>query len=418
MQNIYGLTPLNRESFTPLGVGPTPTLGADVTLYPLLPSSTTPVTYNGLTFKPALTTTATSVFNPIPVGTTPAAPCLRRRRSDHAPNQLLLLDRQRPGGPRVQRPPAGELLQRARGLRCRLSPRPGATTTINPNPTGPVYKDSTTTPNTGYSIPPNVPAVIQTFNTTTGFDPMTNGILVNPTFTIHLVCSARGSHDRDRDHSRRPDQFQVEDSYRHRGWWFKASSSLSGFACVGPANHFAVSATKPMLVVDAMRVPYIDGSGATVGTSPAGNPALSGAFNTGSTRPSGFSPTGADMPCRYSRDRLPHQRSLRSPMTLATVIPSSSCPPRPLIRMSWGRRDFIGPIPPPATPRLCRFITRWAGPTSMRWVRAARRTTRPRPGTTSPSMTATLLAWPSSCSCRRVRPASSPSSSLNSLLLK
>ena len=50
-----------------------------------------------------------------------------------------------------------------------------------------------------------------------------------------------------------------------------------------PANPFApVSLANPMLVVDSMRVPYIDGTGATVGSdgmTPA-NPLVTGAFNT------------------------------------------------------------------------------------------------------------------------------------------
>jgi hypothetical protein len=48
-----------------------------------------------------------------------------------------------------------------------------------------------------------------------------------------------------------------------------------------PANLFApVSATNPMVVVDCARVPYIDGTGATVSTDGNNNPIVIGNFNT------------------------------------------------------------------------------------------------------------------------------------------
>jgi len=48
-----------------------------------------------------------------------------------------------------------------------------------------------------------------------------------------------------------------------------------------PANPFApVSITNPMVVVDSMRFPYTDGTGATITTDAAGNPATAGPWNT------------------------------------------------------------------------------------------------------------------------------------------
>ena len=162
-----------------------------------------------------------------------------------------------------------------------------------------------------------------------------------------------------------------------------------------PANPFApVSAQNPMIVVDAMRFPYIE-SGGTPGTP--GNSFMFSyqrlqPFRGGHAVPMpGVTGTAIDPRYGYSEQ-------IAVPSTSTTNVGQD----RAVASRSPGRTSFTTPL---------------VGPTTLVVFRAARTSVLPAlrllswsPGTTSHSTTATSPAWPSSCWCRAARQGCSPSS--------
>ena len=159
-----------------------------------------------------------------------------------------------------------------------------------------------------------------------------------------------------------------------------------------PANPFApVSAANPMLVVDAMRFPYIDGTAPLTGQGPKGGP------------PTVPNLTATKVNTVYSAQRFqpyrgghavpvaaatPAQRYLRSRRWMpATATPNRSRRRRD-IPTSWGRRGSTTSAPRTTPRRLTtrptRSTTPWASPT-----------TRPSRGITCRFTTAISPAWPS-----------------------
>ena len=129
----------------------------------------------------------------------------------------------------------------------------------------------------GYTIPIGTPVMIQTLNAANGFDPMTNANGVNPTLaTLPLYpgvlpgLTGTGS------------AATLPTNYKSKIPSVASFGTQFVWVCLRrPANPLApVSATNPMLVVDAMRVPYIDGTGQTIGADAAGNAGTYGTFNT------------------------------------------------------------------------------------------------------------------------------------------
>ena len=160
-----------------------------------------------------------------------------------------------------------------------------------------------------------------------------------------------------------------------------------------PANPFApVSAANPMLVVDAMRFPYIDGTAPLTGQGPNGGPSTVPEPD-GNAGEHGL--LGPAVPALSRRPRRPcrggHTGRRGRPRSRrwmpATATPSRSRRRRD-IPTCWGPRGSTTPARRTGTRRLTtrptRSTTRWGSPT-----------TRPSPGTTSRSTTATSPAWPS-----------------------
>ena len=132
----------------------------------------------------------------------------------------------------------------------------------------------------GFQIPTTAAAVTQSLNASAGFDPMTNAGGTNPTINLYegvlpgIVVQGTVT--------TLPTNYKWKIPTVTAPTPGRATQFI--WVCLRrPANPFApVSATNPMLVVDAMRVPYIDGTGATIttDTNTPPNPATSGSYNT------------------------------------------------------------------------------------------------------------------------------------------
>ena len=157
-----------------------------------------------------------------------------------------------------------------------------------------------------------------------------------------------------------------------------------------PANPFApVSAANPMLVVDAMRFPYIDGTAPLTGQGPKGGPATVPNL-TASTGEHGL--LGPAIPAVSRRPRRPGRGG-----HAGAAAAGAGCPLR-LHRTDRGADGIFQSAGDPGgllhrlheqhirrlTTRPTRSTTPWGSPT-----------TRPSPGITCRSTTAISPAWPS-----------------------
>ncbi len=258
--NIYGLTPLNKDAFSPPPTIPGGT-SSDVVLQPLLAGKSganhTSVPY-ATNITPGMTTLPTNYFYVF--GNSPP--------STSVVNNGVTTTNVYESGP----------LQ------------PGMTYTINQ-----VYNgclNSYNIPSTGAGAAAVYPPpVIQALNSTTGFDPMTPG--TNPTFPLYPGVLPGIQGNTSTNNTPQNYQWKVPTLTAAGAGSGSASASQRGteylWVCLRrPANLFApVSAYNPMVVVDAMRVPYIDGTGFTPQTATItvnGNmvsvPAVNGNFNT------------------------------------------------------------------------------------------------------------------------------------------
>jgi hypothetical protein len=250
--NYYGLIPLNGNSFSSSypGVGggvPTTIPGVDVTLQPLLPDQTG--ANNTSVPKPVAGGAATLPTNYFYVfGNTPPS----------------------------------------------VTPAGGATTPYENSPLQPgwYYGNGGATPNqgngftgtTGYMVPANTPAVLQTLNAATGFDPFTGaaaptGLQLYPGVLPGITAATTS-------------QNLVLPNYMWKVpyptttgapvtplyYWVCLRRPANPSAPVGMPN--SLGQYNPMVVVDAVRVPMVDGTGSIVMNDPNGNPGAVGTFNT------------------------------------------------------------------------------------------------------------------------------------------
>ncbi len=147
----------------------------------------------------------------------------------------------------------------------------------------PIAPSGVTTYGNPYVVPAyagstGAPAVLQALNATAGFDPL-NGA-TSPTWmasslpagVLPMMAQPVGP---------APPNYQPKvplPVYASSG---SRPSSYVWVCLRRPANPFApVSLVNPMLVVDSMRVPYVDGTGASTSTDSLGNPAVTGQANT------------------------------------------------------------------------------------------------------------------------------------------
>jgi hypothetical protein len=256
--NIYGLTPLNKDSFNPPAAIPTAT-ASNVQLQPLLAGKSGA---NGSSVP-----FATNYAPGVPPTALPT-------------NYFYVFG---------NNPPS-------------LSTTTGGVTTTTVYESGPLqpgmaYAGTAYTPTNQYTIPGTGPAgatiypapVIQSLNSTTGFDPMTTG--ANPAIPLYpgVLPGIPGAAST----TTPPANYQWKVPAIASIPTNSSSASQRGTAFIWvclrrPANLFApVSAYNPMVVVDAMRIPYIDGTGFTPQTASitvAGVtstvPAVNGSFNT------------------------------------------------------------------------------------------------------------------------------------------
>ncbi len=222
--NIYGLMPLNRDSFNAYGTNAPP--GVDVTLTPLTQASTIPLPPNTQTTPP---TDYFYAFGNNPFGT-------------------------------------GAVYENG-------SPSP---LTFYPIYTSTYYDIPLSNPPAPAAPAPNVPTLVQTL--ATAFDPLTGaGSSTSPIPIYQGVLPG----------VQLPTAGNPSTTTLPTNCFTTVPTLAKGGAtyiwvCLRrPANPFApVTPTNPMLVVDSARVPYIDGSGqGTPTTDAAGNPYVLGNFN-------------------------------------------------------------------------------------------------------------------------------------------
>jgi hypothetical protein len=287
--NIFALTPLNRDTFSSTYNNPTflagnpVTLSDDVRLQPLLPAGQ-PVTVNANTITPAngpnVATTGTSVPQPTLPNFAAASPL----PTDYFYVIGNLPPSASPTGAGATQPYESGPIQ-PDSYYCGVlnagvlpgSPLFPAPFSVPPGGlNGYQIPGSYTPANGGAPVTVGTPSMIQSF--AAGYDPMTAG--ANPNFKIYQGIlpgiPANG----------------VVPPPNYQWKVFNGIPPAAGAAQKGaqffwvclrrPANLFApVSATNPMVVVDAMRVPYIDGTGSNVVPKDKnGNPAVNGTFNT------------------------------------------------------------------------------------------------------------------------------------------
>ncbi|MGO9921897.1 MAG: hypothetical protein ACLQIB_45285 [Isosphaeraceae bacterium] len=262
--NIYGLTPLNQDSFNapPSGGGLT---GSDVILQPLLAAK------NG----------ANNTSVPFPTNYSAGGTTLPT-------NYFYVFGNSPPSVSTVSNGVSTSTVYESGPL------QPGMTYT------GSAYLATNNytipfTSSAGVSIYP--PPVIQSLNSSTGFDPMTNG--TNPTFPLYPgvlpgIPGSDATGDTQTNVTPLNYQWKVPALTASGVGSASASATQRGtqfiWVCLRrPANLFApVTAYNPMVVVDAMRVPYIDGTGFTTQTATFQGqngvmstvPAVNGTFNT------------------------------------------------------------------------------------------------------------------------------------------
>jgi len=259
--NIYGLIPLNRDPFqssyvTTVGGVPTttPLPGSDVVLLPMGQSG------------------VSSFQAPGPVGGLSATPTPPPAGTFYAFGNVAPSPANEFGSPL---PPNATYYANDTYTPALPGPPP-----VPAQPAGSVVNNGT------YAIPLNTPSLLQSLNPSiatggTGvatFDPM-NAAVAAPTINFYPgvlpgVYLPAGN-------------TSTQTPPNNYSWKIPPVTALANNAtyywvCLRrPANPFApVSQTNPMLVVDAMRVPYVDGSGTTTATDAAGNPYIKGTFNT------------------------------------------------------------------------------------------------------------------------------------------
>ena len=405
--NIYGLTPLNQESFNPVG-GARLATSLSILSFPLEEPPRSPDKRFHLHAGQYINDSGQQAerFQSHPPGTLPAAPYTADGPTTFPINYFYTIG----NAPTTS---ASEYNALVPGNYYSAA---GATTTPNLNvltTTPPVYTD----PNgSGYSIPPNVPAVIQTFNTASGFDPMINGTPMNPTFMIHPGVLPDMTSSGTVTHRRCPDQFPDENSQPDRGRGCQASPVHLGLPPEARQSVFAGLRDEP----DA---------GRRLDARPLyrrhGHDGRQRSRSKRAIPPFGHLQHDLLGPAASAVSRRTRRAGLAGTANALAATPiaydtrygytEQLVPPHPTIRTSLGPRDFTvltGDHRP--TRRLCRSITRSAGLTKMKWARVARPTTRPKHGITCRFTIAISPAWPSSCSCRDVRPGSLPNSSSSS----
>jgi hypothetical protein len=260
--NIYGLIPLNRDSFLttfPGNRGAPPS--SDVVLQPLLPGNTGAgggITINQITYNSA--NNAGGVPAPI-LGTGAALDS----------NYFYVFGNM----------PA--------------STGTGATATSYENgPLQPGYYYSNTgatatTTGTqqfvgtvnGYRVPANTPAVIQSLNATAGYDPVNGTVTPNIQLYPGVLPGIAGP-TTSGGGAIPVANFLWKVPYPKLGGTGAPVAPIYYWVCLRrPANPFApVGVNNPMVVVDAVRMPMVDGTGATITMDAQGNPGATGQFNT------------------------------------------------------------------------------------------------------------------------------------------
>jgi hypothetical protein len=284
--NFYALTPLNKDSFSSTYPGAAAAISSDVILQPLLPSAAavtvpstaTPSSTN--TIQPASTTSTPAINIPAPSPGTPSAtPAVLPTNYFYVFGNLPPSTSASGGGATTYYEYDGTT---PGGLQPGLfyASGGGATATAASVQTGSAPATAYTGSN-GWKVPLNTPAVIQSLNTSGGFDPFTGtkpATVLYPGVLPGIAAGTQGT-------ATAPPACYVTDIPS-----VTPTSPSSGtqrptkfiWVCLRrPADPFApVSATNPMLVVDSMRVPYIDGTGATTTQDANNNPAVTGTFNT------------------------------------------------------------------------------------------------------------------------------------------
>ena len=229
--------------------------------------------------------------------------------------------------------------------------------------------------------------VLQSLNATSGFDPMTNAGGMNPTFNLYQGALPYPSTMQQGTTTNAP-MTVLPPNFKWKIPSIGAPTATGGqrltefiWVCLRrPANPFApVSALNPMLVVDAMRVPYIDGTGSNVTTDTAGNPAVNTTFNTIYSAQR-FQPYrgGHAVPPSQTLQRLYELLAGATGRCArrATATASRSCR-RPRTQRCSGRRGSITPTrAAPRTLRPTRSCTRWGWRTSTKWALEAVRARR------------------------------------------
>jgi hypothetical protein len=262
--NIYGLVPLNGGSFTPLA-GSGATFGSDVILQPLL----------------AQGSGANGTSIPLPVPPMPTSLAVNYFYVfGNSPPPLAAGGGGGGGGSGATYQESGPLV-------------PGSTYTGTFFTGGPL--NNYTMPLTTLGAAPS--PVIQSLNASMGFDPFQSGVgATNPSINLYPgvlpgIDTAGGTTPTTTppmNFSWKVPMVPLPSSSGGAGTATQRGTQFIWVCLRRPANLFApVSAYNPMVVVDSMRIPYIDGTGASATTASLNDngtnvsvPSVIGNFNT------------------------------------------------------------------------------------------------------------------------------------------